>query len=51
MVDNINVVKRNGRGKEPLNIENGFLHLPNKPGLGFDLNFEYIEAHSDPDWN
>jgi L-alanine-DL-glutamate epimerase-like enolase superfamily enzyme len=26
--------------------EEGFVHLPTRPGLGEDINFEYIEAHT-----
>ena len=36
---------------EPLDIRNGVLHLSDKPGLGADLDEEYLDAHSDPDWN
>lgn len=35
---------------EPLDIENGFLHLSKKPGLGIELDIDYIEANPDPDW-
>ena len=34
---------------EPLDIENGFLHLSKKPGLGIELDIDYIEANPDPD--
>lgn len=33
-----------------LDIRNGYLHLPEKPGLGAELDIEFIEAHPDPDW-
>ena len=36
---------------EPLNIVNGRLQLPDKPGLGVDLNREFIESNLDQDWN
>ncbi|MCA7013835.1 enolase, partial [Dickeya dadantii] len=26
--------------------ENGFVHLPQRPGLGEDINFDWIEAHT-----
>ena len=35
---------------EPLDIRNGTLHLSGKPGIGVDLDEEYLDAHSDPDW-
>ena len=35
---------------EPLKIVEGRLQLPNKPGLGVDLNRDFIEAHLDQDW-
>ena len=25
--------------------EEGYVHLPQKPGLGLDINFDYIEAN------
>ena len=27
---------------EPLDIRDGFLHLNNKPGLGYELNHDFI---------
>ena len=33
-----------------LDIRNGVLHLPETPGIGTELNVDYIEAHLDPDW-
>ena len=35
---------------EPLDIRNGNLHLSDKPGLGYELDIDYIESHPDPDW-
>ncbi|MEX0762225.1 MAG: mandelate racemase/muconate lactonizing enzyme family protein [Dehalococcoidia bacterium] len=35
---------------EPLDIRDGHLHLPNKPGLGYELNHDYIASHPDPEW-
>ncbi|MBJ2331343.1 enolase, partial [Dickeya solani] len=26
--------------------ENGFVHLPQRPGLGEDINVDWIEAHT-----
>ena len=34
----------------PLDIRDGTLHLSDRPGLGIELNMEYIEAHPDPRW-
>ncbi len=34
-----------------LDIRDGYLYLSERPGLGVDLNIEYIEAHLDPDWS
>jgi galactonate dehydratase len=35
---------------EPLNIDNGKIQLPARPGLGVNLDEEFIEAHLDNDW-
>ena len=34
-----------------LDIRGGVLYLSDRPGLGVELNIEYIEAHPDPDWH
>jgi galactonate dehydratase len=34
----------------PLDIRDGYLYLSDRPGLGVELNVEYLEAHPDPDW-
>ena len=34
----------------PLDIRDGVLHLSERPGLGVELDVEYMEAHPDPDW-
>ena len=34
----------------PLDIRDGVLHLSERPGLGVELDEEYLDAHSDPDW-
>ena len=36
---------------EPININQGYLELPSKPGLGVELNEDYLESHLDPDWS
>jgi galactonate dehydratase len=33
-----------------LDIRNGVLHLSESPGLGVELDVDFIEAHPDPDW-
>jgi galactonate dehydratase len=33
-----------------LDIKDGVLYLSDRPGLGVELNIDYIEAHPDPDW-
>jgi galactonate dehydratase len=35
---------------EPLDLRDGYLHLLDKPGLGYELDHDYIAAHPDPDW-
>lgn len=30
---------------DPMDAD-GFVHLPQRPGLGEDINFAYIEAHT-----
>jgi galactonate dehydratase len=35
----------------PLDIRDGYLHLSDRPGLGVELDLDYIKAHSDPDWH
>ena len=35
----------------PLDIRDGFLHLSDRPGLGVDLNLDFIKANQDPDWH
>ena len=34
----------------PMDIRDGALHLSDRPGLGIDLDMDYIKAHPDPDW-
>ena len=34
----------------PLDIKNGVLTLPKKPGLGVELNLDFIKGHPDPEW-
>ena len=35
---------------EPLDIRDGHLILPDRPGLGYELDHDFIAAHPDPDW-
>ncbi|NQW17368.1 MAG: mandelate racemase/muconate lactonizing enzyme family protein [Chloroflexi bacterium] len=35
---------------EPLDVRDGNLYLSDKPGLGYDLDIDFIEAHPDPAW-
>ena len=35
---------------DKLNIKNGFIHLPDKPGLGIELDHDFISSHPDLDW-
>jgi galactonate dehydratase len=34
----------------PLDIRDGSLYLSNRPGLGIELNMDYIKANPDPEW-
>ena len=36
---------------KPLDIVSGKLQVPKTPGLGVELDVEFIEAHLDEDWN
>ncbi len=33
-----------------LDVRDGYLYLSERPGLGVELNLDYIESHPDPDW-
>jgi galactonate dehydratase len=35
---------------EPLNFQRNLLTLNKRPGLGVDLNMDYVKAHLHPDW-
>jgi galactonate dehydratase len=35
---------------EPLDIRDGHLYLPDKPGLGYELDHDFIASHPDPEW-
>ena len=35
----------------PLDIREGVLHLSDRPGLGIDLNMDYVMAHPDPGYS
>jgi galactonate dehydratase len=34
----------------PLDVRDGVLYLSDRPGLGIELNADYLEANPDPDW-
>ncbi len=34
----------------PLDIRDGDLHLSDRPGLGAELDMDFIRAHPDPEW-
>jgi galactonate dehydratase len=34
-----------------LDIQDGYLYLSDRPGLGVELNMDFVEAHPDPDWH
>lgn len=34
----------------PLDVRGGYLYLSGRPGLGVELNKDFLKAHSDPDW-
>ena len=36
--------------RDPMDIRDGHLQLSSKPGLGFELDMDYVEEHADPDW-
>ena len=35
---------------EPLDIRDGYIHVPDRPGLGYSLNRDYVESHLDTQW-
>lgn len=35
---------------EPINFQSGAIHLSDKPGLGFNLDIEYLKKHQHPNW-
>jgi len=35
---------------EPLDTRGGNLYVPNRPGLGVEMNVEYLRAHAEPGW-
>ena len=35
---------------EPLDIRDGYFHMSSKPGLGWELDHDFIKSHSDPEW-
>lgn len=36
--------------KEPLDIRDGVLHVPDKPGLGIEFDLDYFKANALPGW-
>jgi galactonate dehydratase len=34
----------------PLDVRDGHLHVPDKPGLGLEMNLDYLRAHAEPGW-
>jgi galactonate dehydratase len=34
----------------PLEVHQGELHVPKRPGLGLELNLEFLRAHAEPGW-
>jgi len=34
----------------PLDTRDGQLYVPKKPGLGLEMNLDYLRAHADPGW-
>jgi galactonate dehydratase len=34
----------------PLDVREGHLHVPDKPGLGLEMNLDYLRAHAEPGW-
>ena len=34
----------------PLDVRKGELHVPKRPGLGLELNLDYLRAHAEPGW-
>ena len=35
---------------EPLDTRAGQLFVPQKPGLGLEMNVDYLKAHAEPGW-
>jgi galactonate dehydratase len=36
--------------KTPLDIRDGVLHIPDRPGLGIEFNLDYFKANAAPGW-
>src|SRR5262245_15613607 len=34
----------------PLDVRDGHLHVPDRPGLGLNLNLDFLRAHAEPGW-
>ena len=35
---------------QPLDVRQGELHVPARPGLGVELNLDFLRAHAEPGW-
>ena len=35
----------------PLDVRDGHLHVPEKPGLGLEMNMDYLRAHAVDGWS
>lgn len=35
---------------EPLDIRDGHIYVPDRPGLGYSLDRDYVESHLDTQW-
>ena len=40
----------NGALTEPLDVRNGYLRLSGRPGLGHELNMDWVKSHPVPEW-
>ena len=34
----------------PLDVREGELHVPQRPGLGLEMNLDFLRANAVPDW-
>jgi galactonate dehydratase len=35
---------------QPLDVRRGELHVPHRPGLGLEMNLDFLRAHAEPGW-